>query len=76
MATEKWADRMPMHRIRTGVSVNLKLDIYSDGRGHLYCSDDTTFNLHLPDKRALQAVLRDLWDRGVREALARSPFSG
>jgi hypothetical protein len=76
MAAETWAERMPMHRIRTGVSVNLRLDIYSDGRGHLYFADDTTFNLALPDKRVMQAALNELWERGVREALARSPFVG
>ena len=66
MTSEEWADGIPMHRIRTGVSVNLRLDIYSDGHGHLSCPDDTTLNLLLQDKRAMQAALRDLWQRGVR----------
>jgi hypothetical protein len=75
MSAENWAAGMPMQRIRTGVSINLKLDIYSDGRGHLYCADDTSFSVPVPDRRALQAAIRDLWERGVSEAATRNPFA-
>ena len=74
MTDQEWADGMPMHAIRTGVSVNLRLDIYSDGHGNLSCPDDTNLNLPVEDKRTLQAALRALWERGVREASKRSPF--
>ena len=75
MTSEEWADTIPMHRIRTGVSVNFRLDIYSDGHGTLCCPDGRHLTLPLGHKRDMQAALRDLWDRGVEEALSRNPFT-
>jgi hypothetical protein len=76
MTSEEWAEKMPVHRIRTGVSINLRLDIYSDGRGTLSCPDDTHLTLPLGHKVEMQAAMRDLWERAIQEAVRRSPFTG
>jgi len=74
MTSTAWADGIPLHPILTGVSVNLRLDIYSDGRGSLACPDDTNLNLSGLDKEALAAALGKLWDRAVHEASRRNYF--
>jgi len=74
MTSAEWADGMPLHPILTGVSVNLRLDIYSDGHGSLACPDDPNVNLSRLDKDAMGAALRKLWDRAVHEASRRNYF--
>lgn len=75
MTSEEWANGVPMRRIRTGVSINLRLDVYSDGQGTLFCPDDPQLNLPFRYRRELPAALRNLWDRALHEALTRSPFT-
>ena len=71
MTSEEWVDGIPLHPIRTGVSMNLRIDFYSDGHGNLAYPDDTSLNLSLEDRKAMQAAFRGIWARGAREASAR-----
>jgi len=73
---DEWAARVPTHRILTGVSVTLKLDVFSDGQGLLSCPDAPQVNLPVANKREMQVAIRELWDRAVKDGIARSPFSG
>ena len=64
-----------MHSNRTGgVSVTLRLDIYSDGHGCLVCTDKPDLNQPVNDYTEMKDALRRLWDRRIREASRRTYF--
>ena len=75
MPFAEWVQEMPMHSNRTGgVSVTLRLDIYSDGHGCLVCTDTPDLNEPVNDHTEMEDALRRLWNRGIREASRRTYF--
>ena len=75
MPSAAWVQEMPLESNRTaGVSVSVRLDVYTDGHGCLVCPGRPDLSLPVNDHTEMEAALRRLWDRAMREASKRKYF--
>ena len=71
MRFPEWVNRFPIQTNRTGVRLDLRLNVYPEGNGYLVSSESSELNQPVNNVEEAINAFRELWERAVRSAPER-----